>query len=113
MVRGVALLVYSTAELISCFMADLQSDGQTEEMAAALSLLPAQGLVKEGIKLATHAQALTHRHRQTSGLFLTKMCICIFSLYLCVYIKTFGGTTYMQYTLASSVHLKTYPRHEY
>lgn len=45
-----ALLVYSTAELISCFMADLQSDGQTEEMAAVLSLLPAQGLVKEGIK---------------------------------------------------------------
>lgn len=89
-------------------MADLQSDGQTEEMAAVLSLLPAQGLVKEGIKLATHAQALTHR--QTSGLFLTKMYICIFSLYLCVYIKTFGGTTY---TLASSVHLKTYPRHEY
>lgn len=82
MVCGVALLVYSTAELISCFMADLQSDGQTEEMAAVLSLLPAQGLVKEGIKLATHAQALTHRHRQTSGLFLTKMYICIF---LCIY----------------------------
>lgn len=67
-------------------MADLQSDGQTEEMAAVLSLLPAQGLVKEGIKLATHAQALTHRHRQTSGLFLTKMYICIFFfVFMCIY----------------------------
>lgn len=54
-VSSVALLVYSTAELISHFMADLQPDRQTENMAAALSLLLTQGLVKGGIRHTTHA----------------------------------------------------------
>lgn len=47
--------VYSTAELISRFMADLWPNRQAEKMAAALSLLPTQGLVKGGIKHTTHA----------------------------------------------------------
>lgn len=54
-VSSMALLVYSTAELISRFMADLQPDRQAEKMATALSLLPTQGLVKGGIKHRTYA----------------------------------------------------------
>lgn len=49
------LLVNSTANLISSFMADLQPNRQAENMAAAMSLLPSQGLVNKAIKQIMHA----------------------------------------------------------
>lgn len=55
-VSSVALLVYSTAELISRFTADLQRGGQTLKMAAVLSLLPAQGPVKGALNSRVNAK---------------------------------------------------------
>lgn len=50
-----AVLVNSTANLISCFMADLQPNTLKENMAAVLSLLATQGLVNKAIKQITYA----------------------------------------------------------
>lgn len=50
-----AVLVNSTANLISCFMADLQPNTLKENMAAVLSLLATQGLVNKAVKQIMYA----------------------------------------------------------
>lgn len=67
-----ALLVNATANVISCFMADLQPDRQTGNMAAALSLLPTQGLVNKAIKQIMYAYSI-----QIGGLCDTKAYLLI------------------------------------
>lgn len=76
MVSRAALLVYSTAELIRRFMADLQPDRQTTKMIAVLSLLPTRGLVKRGIN-TKHMLERTHKWLVCPKWTCAFVCTCV------------------------------------